>query len=116
MAILTQKVQAFSLVEVLVAMVITMTVFGLGITVTANVFASNGMERQVGARLALDAFVAETLESGQYKDGVYSSPPFTLKRTVEAHPASADLVKVSFVVKDMEENVLLTEEKWIWQP
>lgn len=116
MAILIKRIRAFSLVEVLVAMVIIMIVFSLGITISLNVFASNGLERHMQARLVLDGYIAETIQREQFENGGISIPPYDVQRTVATHPVDKGLVKMAFVIKGQDEKILLTDERWIWLP
>ena len=116
MAVLNHRLKAFSLVEVITAMVIIMIVFALGLTITLNVFASNGMERNINARLALDAYIAQVNTGGVFKDGNLSLPPYELSLTVEPHPNEKKLIRLSFLVSDSEGQALITENRWAWQP
>lgn len=86
-----KKIQAFTILESMVAMVIVMIAFGLTSVTLINI-ASSGITKEKQQAAALAKLIRnETLQESRYLDETITFEDMTIEKMIVAHPLSGEL-------------------------
>lgn len=111
MVVLKKRFSASGIVEIVVALVILMAVYGVGITfLTAihragfNVFKANAVGR-------LEAYAAQTIRNKEfYEETARWQPNMLVSRKITVPEGKGNLLLLLFSVKEPESGLFLTKE------
>ncbi|PCJ87266.1 MAG: hypothetical protein COA57_04870 [Flavobacteriales bacterium] len=91
MALLKQKIKATTLVETLIAMVIVMITFGLGLMIYVNVMNSGNQQLKLNAQLLMNQMAAETKTDNNFLDEEMETETLKIIKTVLPYEGSKRL-------------------------
>lgn len=100
MAILDKKISAFSLIEALVAMVIIMISFGIGMMVYFNIIKSEKSQIKLQATINSENIFIETRQLKSYENDEYHYKNHNIIKTVTNYGNSNNLYLVTLNVVD----------------
>ncbi len=109
----SSKVAASSLLEVVVAMVLAATVFGLGTVIYVNVSQSGFSQRHFRAMLLAEQVAAETQANLSFYDQTLSFAGWTVHKKVYPYPNAADLVHLHLEVTAGSSQPLVSSHRLI---
>jgi len=112
MAELTDKIKASTLVEALVAMVIILIIYGIGLTIFINVNKSSANRLKIEAYLQLEDIVAKTKKEARYLDETYDLENLKVEKKITKYDNnnSLNVLQIKILSK---ENKLLAEHREI---
>ena len=116
MALLTTKVQASSLIEVLIAMVILSIVMSIGIGTFHNVTSSNSLVQKQEAAHLLDSIFLQTKQTVRLIDEQIETANFTIQKEVVPYSKEADLHLLKLQVLDKEGKLIANKNELIYSP
>lgn len=109
------KVHASSVVEVIVAMVLIISIFGIALMIYNNVLHLALSEKKLKA----EGILQQLLLSEENKSDIYNKnwqmPDFTIVEKVEPFEGNEDLVKVSLTAFDADRNKIAEIQKVLFQ-
>lgn len=88
------KLMASTLVETLVAMIIVMLAFGIGLIIYLNVIQSSGAQQKLNAHLKMNQIAIETKNKNLFLDEEYPSETMKIVKTMVPYDASSDNLKI----------------------
>ena len=104
---LNKKLHASTLIEVLIAMVIIVVVFGIANMIFLNIQKSTNTGIKIAASLELDKIAAETHRNFTYMDEEYKLDRFTIIKKVSNYNKAEELRQLNFEVLDAEGKIIL---------
>lgn len=108
------KLRASSILEVVIAMVIIIVVFGIAMTVFANIFRTSLSEKQLRAQAALQDIFLQNGGPGQiFENRTFPSGDFTISETVTPYGDAKDLVSVKLEAFDQNKESIAVSRKII---
>lgn len=106
---LTQKVSASTLIEVLIAMVTIVIVFGIAMMIYSNVIRSSVSVKKVRAQAVLyDMMQKATASSGSLPDDSFSFNELHVEQSVKPYHDNPHLVEVDLTAYDDNHQILST--------
>ena len=106
MALLNTKLKAATVVELIVAMVITMICFGIGLMILMNVITSDKASHKLNATLTIDRIAAETKKTAHYYDEVMDEDPLTIHKKIKGYETDPALKILEIKAFDNNGNLL----------
>lgn len=94
MAVLKDKIKGSTLVETLVAMIIVMLAFGIGLMIYLNVIQSSGAQQKLNAQLQMNRIAIETKGKNLFVDDEYSMENLKLVKTIQSYSGESDKLKL----------------------
>ena len=91
MALLTKKIKASTLIEVLVAMIIIMISFGIAMAIYMNVSLSDHLVQKLKAELLLNETAIETKAANSFIDEKTGSDKISINKTVTSYNGIPEL-------------------------
>jgi competence protein ComGF len=112
MAKLTHKIKSSTLIEALVAMVIIILVYAIGLTIFINVNKSNNNRLKIEAFLVLEDIVTNTKKEAKYIDEIYDLENLKIEKKITKYENnnSLNILQIKVLSKD---NKLLAEHREI---
>ncbi|OFY26027.1 MAG: hypothetical protein A2275_05835 [Bacteroidetes bacterium RIFOXYA12_FULL_35_11] len=110
---LNKKLHASTLIEVLIAMVIIVVVFGIANMIFLNIQKSTNTGIKIAASLELDKIAAETHRNFTYMDEEYKLDRFTIIKKVSNYNKAEELRQLNFEVLDAEGKIILERKELI---
>lgn len=111
-ALINRKVGAGSIIEVVVALVIIMTVFALSLMIYIKIMGSSYSNRKLWAGNKLKEVANQVKKEKVFKDDIITEEELIIEVTVKSYPQSSDLVLLELEAKDLN-GVKLNEYKEI---
>lgn len=106
------RLPASSLLEVMVALVVIFTVFGLATSLYVKITMSSYHLAQAKAMAELGKIAADTKLNQTFIDETFPLGSFTVQKTVKEYAAQPNLLEIRFEAKDVN-NKVLGEKKQI---
>lgn len=107
--ILKARVDGSTVLEVLIAMIVIMIVFGLAMIIYSNVERSSVSVRQLAARSLLqDLAQRAAANPAAVSDSSFMAGEMEIRRTVKAYPGEPQLSELDLEALDPQQHVLAT--------
>lgn len=103
---LNHKLKAASLLETILALVITMLVFGIASMVYVNVLKSGITLSALTARQKLEVLAEETKRSKTFVSETVKEEGYTIEKSIEPYQGNTSLLKMELQVIDEQGKVL----------
>jgi len=103
---LKHKIQASSLLEVMVALVVMFTVFAISMGLYVNVISSSASLQQTTAIARLETILKQTKAKQEYIDAHIQEEGFNIDKSVKAYPGYENLIVISLKATNLENKVL----------
>lgn len=87
-------VKGSTLIETLVAMIIVMLAFGLGLMIYLNVIQSSGTQQKIQAQLEMNRISLESNVQNLFTDEEYSTGSMKIVKTIHPSGAGSDQLKL----------------------
>jgi hypothetical protein len=116
MALLTKKIQAATLIESLIAMVIVMLSFGIATTVYVNVISSGNQLQKLKSELLLKRIASETIKAHLFLDEKITVDEITVQKKITSYNGSKDLLEISLQAFSSNEKLLCSYNILIARP
>lgn len=113
MAILNRKLQASTLVEVIVAMLIILICFGLALTAIDSNSKSINTKVLILAHQTVLKEKQLTIKEKRYLDEEFTVGNLRIQKTILEYPASAELKELQIQAFDVDGNLLLSNRELI---
>ena len=111
---ISRKVQASTLVEVLVAMVTIVVVFGIAMMIYSNVMRSSVSVKKVRAQSILNGLIQETqFSAAPLRDDSFSFDDLRVDQTVKTYQEDKNLAEIDLAAYDSNNQLLATLKKVI---
>lgn len=91
---LITSISGSTLVETLVAMIIVMLAFGIGMMIYLNVIQSSSALQKLNAQLQMNQIAIETIEDSLFAENEYTLKTMKIIKTLQAHNAVSDKLKL----------------------
>lgn len=107
---LTHKLKASTLIEALVAMIIIVVIYTIGLTIFINVNKANNNRLKIEAFLQLEDIVANTKKEARYLDETYDLNNMKIEKIITKYDNNnnLNLLQIKVLTKD---NKLLAEHR-----
>lgn len=83
-----------TLIETLVAMIIVMLAFGIGLMIYLNVIQSSGAQQKLNAQLQINKVAIETKDKNLFVDGEYTLENLKIVKTLRAYSPESERLKL----------------------
>jgi hypothetical protein len=97
MALLKIKIKGSTLIETLIAIIVTVIITGMAMTFFVQVYKSDNRHLQLVTFLKLKELMIETQKEQRYFDEKYSFDSFTINKTVTSYQNIPDVLEISLV-------------------
>lgn len=87
-------IKCSTLVETLVAMIIVMLSFGIGLMIYLNITQSEGFSQKIKARLQMNQISVETIEKNLLMDEEYKKETIKIKKTIKPYEPDSPNLKL----------------------
>ncbi|MNT07779.1 hypothetical protein D3C72_1424960 [compost metagenome] len=111
-ALINKRIRAGSLVEVVVALVIIMTVFALSLMIYIKIMGASFSGRKLWANSKLKEVANQVKKEHRFKDDTINEDELIIDITVKPYPQSSDLILLELEAKDLN-GIRLNEYKEI---
>jgi len=91
--ILITQIKGSTLVETLVAMIIVMLAFGIGLMIYLNVIQSSGAQQRLNAQLQMNQISIETKDKNLFVDDEYTMETMKIVRNLPGLAIRTDLLR-----------------------
>lgn len=108
------RVKGSTIIEALVAMTITVTVFGATLSLFMNVGRDMNQPLKAKAEILVGNEITELKSSGIFQTGIYSSGNIEIEKSVQKHEHEEDLNMISITAKRRDNGKLLLRRR-LWQ-
>lgn len=88
------KLKGSTLVETLVAMIIVMLAFGIGLLIYLNVIQSSGAQQKLNAQLQMNKIAIETKDKNLFVDEEDTTGTMKIIKTIQPYSAGSDKLKL----------------------
>ena len=110
MALLNKKLQASSLVESLIAMVIIIACFSIAVLIYSSVIDSDKELSRVRADLWMDEVYVDTIEKDKYVDEETTINGYKLVKTVGMYKNAENVYQLNLKVVDAEGIIIKSQD------
>lgn len=112
------RIKAGSIVEVVVALVIIMTVFALSLMIYIKIIGSSYSSRKLWVNSKLKEVANQIKEEHIFKDDIINEDELTINVTIKPYAQSSDLILLELEAKDLNgmklydyKEIVLKDEK-----
>jgi hypothetical protein len=98
--VMVTKIKGATLIEVIVAMVIVMTVFGISMMIYLHVLNSSMSERQVRIGLLLKRVGEDTISSKRFFDETFDEEGFSIRKSIAKYDNRDNLIHLHLEIVD----------------
>lgn len=106
-----EPLKASTLVETLVAMIIVMLAFGIGLMIYLNVIQSSGVQKRLNANLQMNQIAIEAVSKNLLADDEYKLETMKIVKTVQPYSSGSDKLKLLTIVAFDGNNKKIGERK-----
>lgn len=99
-AVMVGKVKSATLIEVIVAMIIIMTIFALSMMIYVRVLNSSISERQVRIGLILKKVAENTASSKRFFDETFDEDGFNIRKNITKYDNRENLIHLHLEITD----------------
>lgn len=110
---LTKKIAASTLIEVLIAMVIVIVIYGIAMMIFLNVQKSSNTALKTLALLELEKVVIETKKKFTFIDEEYKTENLEIKKKISVYQKCSELRELSFEVFDLSGKLIIERKELI---
>jgi len=110
---LRHKVQASSIMEVVIAMVVIVTVFGMAMMIFSNVMRSSSSVQKIKAQAILRQAMYTAEKNKENLTKTYNLGDFSIEQKVSAYPGNPDLSVIELKAYDLNGQLKASLQKII---
>ena len=88
------RIRGSTLIETLVAMIIVMLAFGIGLMIYLNVIQSSGAQQKVNAQLQMNKIAIETKDKNLFTDVEDSTETMKIIKTIQPYSVGSEKLKL----------------------
>lgn len=89
-----RSIRGSTLIETLVAMIIVMLAFGIGLMIYLNVIQSSGVQQKLNAQLQMNRIAIETKDKNLFVDEEDTTGTMKIIKTIQPYSAGSDKLKL----------------------
>lgn len=109
--LMNKRLPAASIIETIVALVITLVLFGITTTILVQTSLSSPSVLKVRANQLINQVAVETREGSRFFDEEITVQNLKVRKKVEAYKQQKNLVSITFTVIDQRDSALVTEQR-----
>ncbi len=94
------SVNASTILEVVVSMLMILIVFSIAMTIFANVTRASTSTKQINARTILNEILTEAEKESDYTNKIIAIDEFSIQQDFKPRPESASLVEIDMIAFD----------------
>jgi|GEM_PF-463191 len=106
-----RRLKASTLIEVIIAMIIIMTVFGIAMHIFFNLESYNGNRQRIRALLLMQSVYNETISEHTYDDNEIELGQLVVEKTVSEQNESGTLLLLEMAVRDKKSGLLILQQE-----
>ena len=110
---LNRKIKGSTLIEVIVAMVITMTIMGIGFKVLANLNRTGNTRLKVNAMLKAEEVIETSVENHELFDQTFDKQYMMIYKTIEKYNNREDICVIKVEVFDRNQKKICEKKQII---
>jgi hypothetical protein len=108
-----KRTAASSLLEVLIAMILILLVFGIAMTISANVFRSSLSVKKIRAQALLQDILLKLEQNKTNSTQTYTLGDLRIEQEISAYPAGEQLIEVHLTAYDENQQQVAELQKVI---